>query len=120
MQTVAGRIPAHIPKELVYDYDHYTAPETAHHPQILGLDDLQNKDPYMVDFNREISQHLLFSSGPHRCVGSRLARLEIRVFLEEWVRTFRVFGVKDNAEVLTAGGVVWRLIAVPLVWPVSP
>ena len=86
--------------------------------QILGVDDRQNKDPYTIDFDREISQHLLFSSGPHRCVGSHLARLEIRVFLEEWVRTFRQFGIKDNARVETAGGVVWRPIAVPLVWPV--
>jgi len=86
--------------------------------QILGVDDRQNKDPYTVDFNREVSQHLLFSSGPHRCVGSHLARLEIRVFLEEWVRTFKSFGIRDNAQVPTAGGVVWRPIAVPLVWPV--
>jgi cytochrome P450 len=86
--------------------------------QILGVDDRQNKDPYTVDFNRETSQHLLFSAGPHRCVGSHLARMEIRVFLEEWVKRIRSFGVKDNMEVPTAGGVVWRPIAVPLVWPV--
>ena len=45
-----------------------------------------------LDVRREIPRHLSFSSGPHFCVGSHLARLQARVALEEllaahpWVR----------------------------------
>jgi cytochrome P450 len=36
-----------------------------------------------LDVRREIPRHLSFSSGPHFCVGSHLARLQARVALEE-------------------------------------
>ena len=36
------------------------------------------------DLDRENKTHLVFGVGPHRCAGAHLARLEIRVFLEEW------------------------------------
>jgi cytochrome P450 len=36
-----------------------------------------------LDVRREIPRHLAFSSGPHFCVGSHLARLQARVALEE-------------------------------------
>ena len=37
-----------------------------------------------VDFHREVNKHLSFGGGVHRCLGSHLARLELRVALEEW------------------------------------
>ena len=36
-----------------------------------------------VDFARERNPHLAFGGGPHRCLGSHLARVELRVALEE-------------------------------------
>lgn len=86
--------------------------------QLWGLDDRQIANPYEVDFGREVSQHFAFGAGPHRCIGSHLARLEFRVFLEEWTRTIKTFSVENNMPVKTAGGVVWTPIALPLVWPV--
>ena len=41
------------------------------------------EDADVLDVRREIPRHLSFSSGPHFCVGSHLARLQARVALEE-------------------------------------
>jgi cytochrome P450 len=35
-------------------------------------------------FEREANRHVAFGAGPHRCLGSHLARMELRVALEEW------------------------------------
>lgn len=38
-----------------------------------------------VDFHRESNKHIAFGGGAHRCLGSHLARMELRVALEEWL-----------------------------------
>jgi cytochrome P450 len=86
---------------------------------IYGLDDQVVDDPFRVDFDRSVSSHLVFGSGQHRCVGSHLARLEIRVFIEEWVRRIPAFSVDAVGDLPTRGGLVWSPVAVPLVWPVT-
>jgi cytochrome P450 len=37
-----------------------------------------------IDFDRESNKHIAFGGGPHRCLGSHLARMELRVAIEEW------------------------------------
>jgi cytochrome P450 len=37
-----------------------------------------------VDFHREVNKHIAFGAGAHRCLGSHLARMELRVVMEEW------------------------------------
>ncbi|MDT2006088.1 cytochrome P450 [Rhodococcus opacus] len=49
-----------------------------------------NNDPKEFDtpdelvLGRSKNRHLTFSAGPHRCIGSHLARLELRIALSEW------------------------------------
>jgi cytochrome P450 len=43
-------------------------------------------DPFEVRFDREKNPHLAFGGGLHRCLGSHLARRELRVTLKEWHR----------------------------------
>jgi cytochrome P450 len=86
-------------------------------PHVYGLDPDLVEDPMRVDFDRPLSSHLVFGSGPHRCVGSHLARLEMKVFLEEWVRRIPSFAVDHDGDLPTRGGLVWSPIRVPLVWP---
>lgn len=43
-------------------------------------DDYEN--PHEIDFNRENIRHLSFGIGPHRCLGSHLARLEAKTLME--------------------------------------
>jgi cytochrome P450 len=85
---------------------------------IYGLDDRVVDDPFKVDFDRPLSTHLVFGSGPHRCLGSHLARLEIKLFLEEWTLRIPEFRVDIEGEIATRGGLVWSPVVVPLVWPV--
>ena len=39
-----------------------------------------------VDFDRPVNRHQAFGGGIHRCLGSHLARLELRIAMREWHR----------------------------------
>ncbi len=84
---------------------------------IYGFDGHEMADPFAVDLDREISQHLIFGAGPHRCAGSHLARIEIRVFLEEWTRRFPAFRLDPALAPENDHGYVWTPRKVPLLWP---
>jgi len=47
------------------------------------VDDAEFPDAGSVDFEREKNRHVAFGAGPHRCLGSHLARMELRVAIEE-------------------------------------
>jgi cytochrome P450 len=49
-----------------------------------NVDERTWERPDEVDFHREVNRHLAFGGGAHRCLGSHLARMELRVALEEW------------------------------------
>jgi len=85
--------------------------------QLYGLDSRRVSDPLQVDFGRPVSPHLGFGAGPHRCIGSHLARTEVRIFLEEWTRRIPSFSISGESSVRTRGGHVWSPIALPLFWP---
>jgi cytochrome P450 len=72
-------------------------------PGAANRDERQFAAPETFDIRREPSQHLTFSFGPHFCLGASLARLEMRVVLEEVLERFPEWTVDhDNAE-LTKG-----------------
>ena len=57
-------------------------------------------DPERFDVTRHPNQHLAFGFGTHFCLGAALARLEIRVFFEEFVRRVASLRVKPGAEIV--------------------
>jgi cytochrome P450 len=61
-------------------------------------------DRFVMD--REKNPHIAFGVGIHRCVGSNLARMELRVALEEWMARIPEFRVEDPEKVTWAGGQV--------------
>ena len=87
-------------------------------PQIYGLDDREVENPFVVDFERSVSKHLGFGAGAHRCLGSHLARIELRIFLEEWTQNFAAFRLAEGAKPKFSGGIVWVPDEIPLVWNV--
>ena len=54
---------------------------------------------------REVNRHLAFGGGIHRCLGSHLARLELRVALREWHRRIPDYEIKPGAELLYTAGI---------------
>lgn len=53
-------------------------------------------NPYEVDFTREPNRHFTFGMGPHRCLGSHLARIEIRACIEALLTRAPGFRVEEN------------------------
>lgn len=84
-----------------------------------GLDPEQYVDPETVDFDRSIRAHLTFGRGPHQCIGASLARTELLVFLDEWLKRIPDFAVKPGHVVRARIGSANALEALPLVWPVT-
>jgi cytochrome P450 len=58
-----------------------------------------------VVFDRSANRHLAFGGGPHRCLGSHLARLELRVALEEFHRRIPDYRIADGAEIHFSTGI---------------
>ncbi len=71
-----------------------------------------NRDPSQFDraaevvIDREVNRHAAFGLGIHRCLGSHLARMELRVALEVWLERIPRFSLADADAVRWAGGQV--------------
>jgi len=83
---------------------------------LAGLDETANPDPMTVDFQRKGAKHLLFSSGPHLCIGNRLAKREMRIFLEEWMPRIPDFSYAPGHEPTMGTGIINHVTELNLVW----
>jgi cytochrome P450 len=52
--------------------------------------------PRTIDIGRASVLHSAFGVGPHRCIGSNLARLELKATFEEWLKRIPDFGIKPG------------------------
>jgi cytochrome P450 len=75
------------------------------------------ENPDVVDIDREQNRHVAFGVGIHRCAGSNLARMEMRVSLEEFLAKIPDFGLKPGGQVSWAGGQVRGPRQLPVVFP---
>jgi cytochrome P450 len=71
-----------------------------------SMDDRLYRDPLAVDFDRQAPFHNTFGNGPHKCVGAPLARVELQIFLEEWVKRVPDFCLDPNLSPITHSGPV--------------
>jgi cytochrome P450 len=73
-------------------------------------------NPTEVNFHRPKKIILAFTVGVHSCMGAHLARLEIKIALQEWLKRIPNFTVKPGAETIYRPGGVIGPESVPLVW----
>jgi cytochrome P450 len=85
-----------------------------------------NRDPREYDkadefvIDRKGNHHFGFAGGPHRCLGIHLARRELQVAVEEWLRVIPDFRVAtDETLVERGGGAMMTLLHLPLEWEVG-
>lgn len=71
-------------------------------------------DAQTFDPRRESNRHFAFGSNVHRCLGSHIARLELKILLEEFLRRIPEFEVEDQSAVKWAPGQVQGIMEVPL------
>jgi cytochrome P450 len=81
-------------------------------------DPAQFDDAATVRFDRVVNNHLAFGAGPHRCLGSHLARRELRVALEEWHRVIPSYRLTDGVSVTEHGGGLYGIDRLELSWDV--
>jgi len=72
------------------------------------------ENPDMVILDRSKNRHVAFGFGRHRCIGAGLARMEIRVALEEWLKRFASFRRDYARPVVWSKGPVRGPRTVPL------
>jgi cytochrome P450 len=81
-----------------------------------NLDERLFDDPLTVDFTRNGPLHASFGNGNHKCPGSNLARTEMRIFLEEWLRRIPNFRIPDGVKPVTGAGIILSMKYLPLQW----
>ena len=69
-----------------------------------NVDERTWERPDEVDFHREVNKHIAFGGGAHRCLGSHLARMELRVALEEWHRSVPEYRLPEGLELRYSQG----------------
>jgi cytochrome P450 len=92
---------------------------------VMGLFGAANVDPAELPdatelrWDRDTNRHLAFGGGIHRCLGSHLARLELRVALREWHRRIPDYCVKPGVELDFTPG-IRTLTSFPMLLRAAP
>lgn len=73
------------------------------------------ENPDDINFQRQGNRHFSLAGGAHRCLGSHLARRELRFALEEWFKQIPDFRIKEGADVPAYPGLI-SVPSLPLVW----
>lgn len=81
-----------------------------------GVDDQVNPAPEDFDIDRDKRKHIAFSTGPHMCLGNWLARMEMRILTEEWLKRIPSFRRKAGVEPTIRSGGVAALSNIWLEW----
>ena len=92
--------------------------------RILLLYAAANRDPEVFpepekfNLRRSPNRHFGFGAGPHVCVGIHMARLEMQVMFEEFLKRIPNFTI-DESRILEATGPTYAITSLPATWPVK-
>ena len=108
-------------RKLSQDIDFHGVPMRQGEMVMLALPAVMHDPDYFprpdeVLIDRDKNNHLSFGGGPHRCLGSHLARMEMAVGVEEWHRAIPDYRLDcPNSDVIERGGQL-SLRSLPLAW----
>ena len=102
--TEVGGCPMHAGDRVLLNF-----PAANRDPEVF-----ENADEVIID--REQNRHVAFGVGIHRCAGSNLARMEVKVAVEEWLARIPEFHLEDGETVTWAGGQVRGPRSIPVVF----
>ena len=84
---------------------------------LAGRDPKMFPSPEKLDLTRQnTNRHLAFGTGPHNCMGSHLARKEIKLTVDYWLDHMPPFRIGEGEQVETHGGSVFGVDVLPLAW----
>jgi len=73
-------------------------------------------NPEVVDIDRKGAPNLAFNTGPHACVGAPLARAELRILLEEWLKRMPNVSLAPGYVAPRLAGSIAKIERLDLVW----
>ena len=85
---------------------------------VANRDELEFEHSRSADFDRKVNRHMAFGAGPHRCLGSHLARHELGIALTEWHRRIPDYRIADPELIRYQGGIL-AVSTLPLEWDAS-
>lgn len=83
---------------------------------LAGIDDRAYPDPLTIDFARPNATYDSFGNAEHKCIGEHLARMELAVFIEEWLKRIPDFASDPDLPPVTYSGPVIGMSQLGLVW----
>ena len=81
-----------------------------------GRDPRTIQNPKELNFAEPTIHHATFGVGPHRCIGSHLARMELAAFIEVWLKRIPNFRVKPGTEPVYETGFLRAMSSLQLEW----
>jgi cytochrome P450 len=80
-----------------------------------NFDPEEFESPREVRFDRQTNRHFSLGGGPHRCLGSHVARRELTIALGEFLRRMPPFTLRPDAD-RTVYPNLKASLSVPIVW----
>jgi len=80
------------------------------------LDSREFDAPEKFDIDREKKAHIAFGAGPHRCLGSHLARIELQIIYEQMLARLPTFRLDERKPVQFHAGNIIAIDSLPIRW----